>query len=222
MCIRDRYQRRVHGIGHGYQDLAVRPDISLARVLVIISGRIRIDSIAGIRIPDPTREQSLHPFGDLRQGDEFGTGREGEKHGPRGSSKDVPVMKGGETGDQQRHNDKTEQDCRNGEGDQEDLEFQETLKSKGPGHHGSDDKDAHRECQGNDVRHAVERPQQDPEYVHNRPAPIVQHQCKAQEQAEEHRGRDNPVRQGQEGIGRYELVDEVERGFCGKILGAEE
>ena len=87
-----------------------------------------------------------------------------------------------------------------GEGDEEYLEVQETLDGQGPGRHGRDDKDADREGLGNDVRHAVERPQQDPEHVHDRPAPVVQHQGKAQEQAEEHGGRDDPVRKGQEGI----------------------
>ncbi len=176
----------------------------------------------GIGIPDLAPEKFLHPFGDQWQGDEFSAGRECEEHRPRSGGKDIPVAKRGKTRDQERHDNEAEQDCGSSEGDEEYLEIQEPLDSDGPGRDGRDDEDAERKSHGNDVCHPVERLQQDPEDAHDWPAPVVQHQGKAKKQAEEDGRRDNPVRKRQEGICRYELVDEVHGCYCGQLLGTEE
>ncbi len=175
----------------------------------------------GIGIPALSPEELLHPFGDQRQGDEFRAGRECEEHRPRGSGKDVPVAEGCEAGDQEWHDDETEQDRGCGKGDEEYLELDETLDGQGPGRYCGDDKDADRKGFCNDMRHPVERLQQDPEKIHDRAAPVVQHEGKAQEQAEEHGRRNNPVGERRERICRDELVDEVDGCCPGQLLGAE-
>jgi len=75
--------------------------------------------------------------------------------------------------------------------------------------------------QGNDVGHCGRAPAAGTG-AGSRPArSVVQHQGKAQEEAEEHGGRDIPSDKDMKGFDGMNWSIEVEIGFCSQVLGAK-